>query len=503
MTTVEAGGREASVRLPASGRAPVVGNGAPAVAGADPLLEALAQELLAGRHAVPLHQLLEHATGPGVGRSTLEALYRELRGQGYLARAGAVADVLSVTTPGTGSRRRSAHAAAELAVLRDPVLDASVPPEGWRGGVVGTVLLVMGRSLPDVSTTYARHVHRVAQGLRPLGLRVEIASELGFRAVTGTYRTEEVEGVRYHRLPGPVRSEVPLDDWLESSAHKLAAIVRKVRPAALVAHSDFLNVVPALRVARGYGLPVVYDVSGDWDASWFRRQQEVLGWPGVEELAASNQGTPERLELRRVRERAAWRAVDRVVVSGGGRAQLAAVTAELADTGRAPVATTPQEVLQHARVLEELGAAPAGLAALAGVVADGESRAALAARVALRRRPLERQSRLADAEAVSRTTTTGWEWNGLPPVSSTCRWTGARPAPPTGPRTTSSRRGRSWLPCSTRSSGPRTPISSSGPCSARCRGAGRCSTRARPRWPGTTWPSPGARPDWPTSSSAA
>lgn len=417
MTTVEAGGREASVRLPAVGSRAEAREVAVSVGQGDPLLESLAQELLAGRHAVPLHQLLEHAAGPGVDRATLEALYRELRGQGYLARAGAVADVLSVTAPGAGSRRRSAHATAELAVLRDPVLDAATPPEGWRGGVVGTVLLVMGRSLPDVTTTYAQHVHRVAEGLKELGLRVEVASELGFRAAEGAYRTEGVDGVRYHRLPGPVRSEVPLDDWLDSSAHKLAAIVRKVRPAALVAHSDFLNVLPALRVARGYGLPLVYDVSGDWDASWFRRQQEVLGWPDVATLATSSQGLPERYELRRERERAAWRAVDRVIVSGGGRAQVAAVTAELAGAGRVPVAATPHDVLQHAGVLEELGAAPAGLRALAGVVVDADSRAALSARAATHRRPLERQSRLADAEAVRRTTTTGWEWNGLPPVS--------------------------------------------------------------------------------------
>lgn len=393
------------------------GAAAPAEA-IDEILERVATSLLSGRHAVQLHQLLgENEVGPGLSRTHLEALSRELRTQGYLHRALEVARRLERRYGDLGAARKVEHIAGELAALTDRERESAVSAEGWRGPRDGSILLVMGRSLPDVDTQYSRHVHELAQELNHAGLQVAVVTELGFRATGDGYSTEDVAGVTYHRLPGPARGEVPLDAWLRGFSRKLASVVRKVRPSALIAHSDFLNAVPAIESARTFELPVIYEVSGDWDASWFRRQQSALGWPDPELLAASHQGLPERHTLRRERERAAWVEASAVVLTSSNT-DLADEIASVRVAAAVPVTTVDDDSAgAHLLLLEALGAVPRGASAIAAATVDRGARQMLAARAASERRSLERHITLDLPSAVEATMTTGWSWNGLEPVS--------------------------------------------------------------------------------------
>ncbi|WP_158292561.1 heparinase II/III domain-containing protein [Serinibacter arcticus] len=384
----------------------------------DRLLEGVAADLLASRRAVPLHQLLAHlgrAAAPSL--TTLDLLCRELRSQGYLRRALEVAERVNAVAPTTGARRRVSTLASEIAVLEGGSSTEVVSRDGWRGPVSGSVLLVMGRSLPDVDTNYARHLHAVAVGLAEMGLRAEIVTELGYRATQDAYRSENVDGVVYHRLPGPVRGEASLEDWLHRYSQKLATVVRKVRPAVLVAGSDFLNVLPALSSGDAFDLPVVYDVSGDWDASWYRRTGEPLGWPSPEELALSSQGLPDRFLLRRRRERSARNAVSHVVVSSASSSVRSEVERELGESGVPSTTVDKDPIGTYAQVLESLGAVPQGLRSLVDVRADSTSRVALTRRAETLRRPLEGHVTLDKPEAVAELLSDGWRWNGLHPVS--------------------------------------------------------------------------------------
>lgn len=386
----------------------------------DEMLQGLASLLLRDRRAVPLHQLLgEGGDLPGLSRTHLEELGRELRTQGYLRRSLDVARLLERQRPDLRASRRVQLIAGELAALEGDSHKSTsgIPAEGWRGAREGSVLLVMGRSMPDVETPYTRHVHALARALTAAGLKVSIATELGFRATGDGYSTEDVDGVTYHRLPGPARGDVPLDAWLRGSSHKLASVVRKVRPGALIAHSDFLNAAPAIECGRAYALPVVYEVNGDWDSSWYRRQQAVLGWPDPDSLALSHQGLPERYVLRRERERAAWADASAVLVTDS-RTGLAQEVASVRATSALPVATADDDGIgAHLLLLEALGAVPCGSSAIAGVAVDREARGRLAARAETQRRPLERHITLDLPGSVETTMTTGWSWNGLEPVS--------------------------------------------------------------------------------------
>lgn len=81
---------------------------------------------------------------------------------------------------------------------------------------------------------------------------------------------EEVEGWHFFRTPPaqtsrarlPGLSEVALVRQLERRLFKVAT---QVRPDVLHAHSPVLNALPALRVGRKLGIPVVYEVRAFWE----------------------------------------------------------------------------------------------------------------------------------------------------------------------------------------------------------------------------------------------
>jgi PEP-CTERM/exosortase A-associated glycosyltransferase len=81
---------------------------------------------------------------------------------------------------------------------------------------------------------------------------------------------EEVEGWRFHRTPMPVSalSGIPVAGELRlmaRTARRIEEIVRRHRPDVIHAHSPVLNALPALRVGRRLGIPVVYEVRAFWE----------------------------------------------------------------------------------------------------------------------------------------------------------------------------------------------------------------------------------------------
>ena len=80
---------------------------------------------------------------------------------------------------------------------------------------------------------------------------------------------ETVDGLHFHRTPPAEKSaklpglgEMALMRQLEK---RLAEVVDAVQPQIIHAHSPVLNAVPALRVGRRRGIPVVYEVRAFWE----------------------------------------------------------------------------------------------------------------------------------------------------------------------------------------------------------------------------------------------
>ncbi|MDX9740797.1 MAG: glycosyltransferase, exosortase A system-associated [Gammaproteobacteria bacterium] len=78
---------------------------------------------------------------------------------------------------------------------------------------------------------------------------------------------ETVDGLHFYRTHAAIGTIPVLREWRLMSAleRRLEEVARAVRPDVLHAHSPVLNAVPALRVGRRLGLPVVYEVRAFWE----------------------------------------------------------------------------------------------------------------------------------------------------------------------------------------------------------------------------------------------
>jgi PEP-CTERM/exosortase A-associated glycosyltransferase len=80
---------------------------------------------------------------------------------------------------------------------------------------------------------------------------------------------EDVDGWHFYRTP-PAPPSVSLPGAGEAALmrqveRRLLEVARKVQPDVLHAHSPVLNALPALRVGRQLGIPVVYEVRAFWE----------------------------------------------------------------------------------------------------------------------------------------------------------------------------------------------------------------------------------------------
>ena len=80
---------------------------------------------------------------------------------------------------------------------------------------------------------------------------------------------ESVDGWTFHRTP-PAAPGVKLPGLgeaalIKQTERRLLEVAQKTRPDVLHAHSPVLNAIPALRVGRQLGIPVVYEVRAFWE----------------------------------------------------------------------------------------------------------------------------------------------------------------------------------------------------------------------------------------------
>jgi PEP-CTERM/exosortase A-associated glycosyltransferase len=83
-------------------------------------------------------------------------------------------------------------------------------------------------------------------------------------------REESVDGWHFHRTPAAASSPLPLPGLgevalMKQTERRLLEVAQAVQPDLLHAHSPVLNALPALRVGRRLGIPVVYEVRAFWE----------------------------------------------------------------------------------------------------------------------------------------------------------------------------------------------------------------------------------------------
>jgi len=127
-------------------------------------------------------------------------------------------------------------------------------------------LNVLDHSLP-LRDGYVSRTLGLVDALRGEGWESELFT--GPRQPGARAPEEESGGRIFHRAPGFRAGARPplLREWAEMAhaTRRLMDVATRLRPDLLHAHSPGLGVLPALRVARALGLPVVYEVRAFWE----------------------------------------------------------------------------------------------------------------------------------------------------------------------------------------------------------------------------------------------
>ena len=234
----------------------------------------------------------------GLSVTHVRRLQQGLLRLGYLDHSAELSRSVAERTGKPEDEARAVLYASELALYRgqvEPTLPLPAPTGPPRPGVV---MHVVGKALPETQSGYTLRTQYTVQAQARVGLEPVVVAHSGSTGEAAeTTTTYEHDGIRHHLLAGPRRGDGPWDAWLEANVAALAAVVARERPAVLHVHSDFMNALIALPVARHAGIPLVNETRGFWEESWFSRTAEASGWPEAAELEARF-GLPEMYRLR-------------------------------------------------------------------------------------------------------------------------------------------------------------------------------------------------------------
>ena len=126
------------------------------------------------------------------------------------------------------------------------------------------ILHVLDHSIP-LQSGYTFRTLSILREQRALGwetLHLTSPKHVGARA-----EEESVDGWHFYRTqmrPSaiPVARELRL---MAGTGRRIEELARRYRPDVIHAHSPVLNAIPALRVGRRFGIPVVYEVRAFWE----------------------------------------------------------------------------------------------------------------------------------------------------------------------------------------------------------------------------------------------
>ena len=141
------------------------------------------------------------------------------------------------------------------------------------------ILHVLDHSLP-LHSGYAFRTAAILREQRLQGL--ETLQLTTPRQNDSSAMEEDVDGLHFHRTPLAARNvdSLPGVRYLREMAateRRIAALVRQSKPDVIQAHSPVLNAIPAMRAARRFHLPFVYEVRTLWEDSAVERGATSVG----------------------------------------------------------------------------------------------------------------------------------------------------------------------------------------------------------------------------------
>lgn len=126
------------------------------------------------------------------------------------------------------------------------------------------ILHVLDHSLP-IHSGYTFRTRAILKAQQALGL--DVRGVTGPRYNEGDGVVEEHDGLLFHRVGGKASGPPVVREWREIAlfAAGIEKVVQQWRPDVIHAHSPVLCGQAALKVARKYGIPLVYEIRAFWE----------------------------------------------------------------------------------------------------------------------------------------------------------------------------------------------------------------------------------------------
>ena len=126
------------------------------------------------------------------------------------------------------------------------------------------ILHVLDHSLP-LHSGYTFRTRAILKSQQATG--IDVRGVTGLRHFQDGPPIEEADGILFHRAPGSVEGPPGLREWREIAhfSDSIEAVVRDWRPDVLHAHSPALCGAAAMKAARKYGIPLVYEIRAFWE----------------------------------------------------------------------------------------------------------------------------------------------------------------------------------------------------------------------------------------------
>ena len=126
------------------------------------------------------------------------------------------------------------------------------------------ILHILDHSIP-LHSGYTFRTAAILREQRALGWETfHLTSPKQGKAVA---EVEDVDGLRFYRCPVPEAGPAGINELrlMRATEARLEQLARELKPDVLHAHSPVLNAIPAIRVGKRLGIPVVYEIRAFWE----------------------------------------------------------------------------------------------------------------------------------------------------------------------------------------------------------------------------------------------
>lgn len=176
----------------------------------------------------------------------------------------------------------------------------------------GPVIHLVKRSLPEKLRGYTVRTKYATESLRSAGIETVVVVQVGGNGQTSAESLSNLQGVPVIRMGGEEQTQTDHQHWLSDNVAGFYDIVRRIRPRAIHAHSDFMNGLVATHVGRALGIPVVFEIRGFWEESWLLRTTRAEGWENPQQVLQLF-GAPEAYTGAKAAEIRVWRDAHHVI----------------------------------------------------------------------------------------------------------------------------------------------------------------------------------------------